>query len=191
MQALEEATRSDPLADVRRRLEPGVVRADALAELDELFRHGTVPSPLPDGFQPGTLVTTSVAGPVDAFVRRVAKLYMPWLGKRFDASEESGINVLRRSSRSQLKALWPSVTPIEAGGTLEVFPFRTWVGPGARDSDISVLKIDYDSEENPDFIIRRILDELIQIDEGFYLGKILFRTAKRWRPVGFFSLQNQ
>mgnify|MGYP006174464395 FL=1 len=56
------------------------------------------------------------------------------------------------------------------------------------DPGLQVLKIDYDSDANPTFMIRRILDELVQLDDGLYLGKILFRTKRAWHPIGFFSL---
>ncbi|HEX9236716.1 MAG TPA: hypothetical protein VF972_10610, partial [Actinomycetota bacterium] len=67
----------------------------------------------------------------------------------------------------------------------------TRVAPGAVDPDVEVLKIDYDFEANPGFLIRRILDEVVQVDAGTYLGKILFRIGPRLRPIGFFSLHRQ
>jgi hypothetical protein len=33
------------------------------------------------------------------------------------------------------------------------------------------------------------LDELVQVDDGLYLGKILYRTSSRYHPIGFFSLE--
>jgi hypothetical protein len=63
------------------------------------------------------------------------------------------------------------------------------VGPGALDPDLEVLKIDYDFEANPGLLIRRILDELVQVGRGVYLGKVLFRLGGRFHPIGFFSLE--
>ena len=74
-------------------------------------------------------------------------------------------------------------------GALEAFPFRTRVEPAALDAGIDVLVIDYDFEANPGFVIRRIRDELVQIDDGFYLGKVLMRFASGYRRIGFFSLR--
>jgi hypothetical protein len=51
------------------------------------------------------------------------------------------------------------------------------------------MKIDYDSEENPRLLIRDILDELVQVVPGAYLGKILLRRAETWRLLGYFALQ--
>jgi hypothetical protein len=190
MEAVAHTRDRDPLADIRMRLEPDAMRARALDELNDLFRSGSPPEPPPSGFQAGTLVTMSLAKPVDSLARRVSKLYMPWMGKSFDVEKSEGINILKKSARSQVKVLWPSYEPREADGRLEVFPFKTRVEPGALDPDVQVLKIDYDFEANPSFLIRRILDELVQIEDGFYLGKILYRTRSDWHPIGFFSLQN-
>jgi hypothetical protein len=181
----------DRLAEVRTLLHPGSVRAKAIDALDDLFRSGSAPDPQPDGPLQGELLTLTVARPVDAAVRGIASLYMPWLGKSFDRDAQTGINLLKPSARTPTKVLWPSYQAVrEMSDRLEVFPFRTRIDTGAVDPALHVLKIDYDFSENPDFIIRRILDELVQIDEGLYLGKILFRTKKAWHPIGFFSLRS-
>ena len=154
-----------------------------------MFRSGSAPDPWPEGFLRGELITMSVARPADAAARAIASIYMPWLGKSFDPSTQSGVNVLSPSGRPPMKVLWPKYEPERVlADRIEVFPFRNRVAAGELDPDIQVLKIDYDFETNPDFLIRRILDELVQIDERLYLGKILFRTKNRWHPIGFFSL---
>ena len=55
------------------------------------------------------------------------------------------------------------------------------------------LKIDYDLPENPSLTVRRVLDELIQLDEGLYLGKAHVRwwwsSRNSWQTVAFFSLR--
>ena len=57
------------------------------------------------------------------------------------------------------------------------------------DPDRSVLKIDYDLEENPSLTVRRVLDELVQIDDNLYLGKAHVRWWwNRWQTVAYFSL---
>lgn len=191
---MQTETRSDPetkLAAIQQRLQPRVMRAGALTELDELFRSGRAPDPRPDGFLPGRLLTMSLTRPTDAFVRWVTGHYMPWLGKSFDAESNEGINILKAGARSQLKVLFRNYEPHRNDrGDLEAFPFRTRIAPGALDPNVEVLKIDYDFEANPDFVIRRILDELVQIEEGLYLGKILYRTRDSWHSIGFFSLRS-
>lgn len=178
------------MSEVRTLLRPSAIRERAISDLDELFRSGSAPDPSPDGPLSGELLTTTVARPADASVRAIASLYMPWLGKSFDREAQTGINLLKPNSRKLLKVAWPNYEPVrEMADRLEVFPFRTHIAPGAVDPGLSVLKIDYDSDANPAFMIRRILDELVQIDDGLYLGKILFRTKKAWQPIGFFSLR--
>jgi hypothetical protein len=190
MDVKEKATGPATLDELVDELQPRVVRARVLASLDELFRDGRTPDPLPSGFLPGRLVTTSVWGPGDAAVLRIARSYMPWLGKSFDPNSSAGVNVLTRSAKAPMKTLWPSYTPErELDDRLECFPFRTRVAPGEVDPEVDVLKIDYDFDANPSFIIRHVLDELVEIGDGTCLGKILYRTGKGFRPIGFFSLE--
>jgi len=114
---------------------------------------------------------------------------MPWLGKSFDPLSQTGVNRFTAGARVPLRMMWPTYRPEGlVGGRLEAFPFRTWVGRGALDPDIDVLKIHYDSEPNPKFPIRRILDELVQVGKGQYLGKVLLWWKGSFRRVGFFSL---
>ena len=191
MQTADRTDTRSTLSDIQKRLRPKAVRAEVIAELDAMFRDGKAPDPQPDGFLPGELVTMSLTRPTDAFVRWLSGLYMPWLGKKFDREANEGINILRPAARSQLKVLWRSYEPnVASDGNLEAFPFRTRIAPGAIDPNVDVLKIDYDYEANPSFIIRHILDELVQIDDGLYLGKILYRTRNSWHPIGFFSLRD-
>ena len=186
---LDNAARElDRLAD---RLHPGRNRGEVLARLDEIFRSGKAPDPWPSGFQSGRLVATSTWGPWDSLVQRIAGLWMPWLGKSFEGSAKSGINYFRQTAATRwwLRLLFPGYRlPPVAGDRIEAFPFRNAVEPGALDPDMQVLKIDYDFEANP-APIRRILDELVQVTPGLYVGKILFRLGGRYYPIGFFSLR--
>jgi hypothetical protein len=54
-----------------------------------------------------------------------------------------------------------------------------------------VLKIDYDSGENPAFLIRDILDELVQVVPNVYHGKVLLGHGEpsRRRLVAYFALR--
>ena len=56
-----------------------------------------------------------------------------------------------------------------------------------------MLKIDYDSDENPTFLIRDILDELVQVVPDVYLGKVLLRYGESSRQsrrlVAYFALR--
>jgi hypothetical protein len=177
------------LDELMESLRPGVHRARALRRIDEMFREGSVPDPLPHGPCPGELVATSTWGPVDAVFQKIAGAWMPWKGKKFDADSGTGVNIMDKSARIPSRIVWPGYTPEAVeGDRMEMFPFRNRIAAGALDEDVKVYKIDYDFDANPKLIIRRILDELVQIDDDFYLGKILLRMGSGWRPIGFFSL---
>ncbi|HEX2371207.1 MAG TPA: hypothetical protein VHI33_01195 [Solirubrobacterales bacterium] len=115
-------------------------------------------------------------------------------GKRFDADARQGDNLRRPSARLPARALWPGYRPEEGpGGLLAAFRFRTYTAPGMVDPDRETLKIDYDSDENPRLLIRDVLDELVEIVAGAYLGRVLIRRGNadspRWQLVGYFALE--
>jgi hypothetical protein len=113
------------------------------------------------------------------------------MGKGFDAGSSTGINRLRPGAHLPMRLLWPGHQPRPAEGAhaVEAFPFRTRIEPGVLDPGTNVLVIDYDFEASPAFIIRRIRDELVQVEDGFYLGKVLMRWRGEMRRIGFFSLR--
>jgi hypothetical protein len=159
--------------------------------LNSTFRHGTPPSEPLEGMYPGKLVTPTTWRVTDPLVRAIAHLWMPWLGKRFYPATETGDNLLVHSARLPSRALWPSYRLQETGdGRFAAFRFRTYTSPGTVDPDIETLKIDYDSPDNPGFLIRNILDELVEVGPGEYLGKVLLRRRDSWRLVGYFSLRS-
>ena len=171
------------------RMRPTVNRSYTLDRLGDLFAGGRIPDPPPQGFLRGRLVSMSIWPPFDSTVRRIAGLWMPWLGKSFDSETSSGINVLQKAAAAPIKVLWPHHPPRrDLGDRIEVFPFKTRAEVGTVDPETKVLKIDYDFDPNPGFVIRDILDELVQIDDGLYLGKILYRWRGLHRPIGYFSL---
>lgn len=186
--------REDPeepglLAD---RLDPRRNRSQVLARLNEIYRSGTAPDPLPEGFMPGRLLGMSVQPQLDGVVRRIAAMWMPWQGKVFDRDTMTGVNRFLPNVRIPMKVVFPRSTPEEATARkVEAFPFRNRIAPGAVDPDLETFKIDYDFDANPDFLIRRILDEVVQIMPGRLLGKILFRVGDRFHPIGYFSLRNE
>lgn len=179
------------IEDIQDRLRPDEARAWAVSRLEELFRSGTAPEPAPEGFLKSTLVMTSTWGWLDAASRHLADLYMPWLGKSFDPSTNSGVNILVPSARTPMRVIWRNYVPErELADRIEAFKFRTRIAPGEVDPDVDVLKIDYDFEANPSLVIRRILDELVQVEDGFYLGKGLLRRQGAWATIGYFSLES-
>ena len=168
-------------------------RAEALDTLNRLFRLGGAPPPL-DGPYRGIFVTPTTFRALDPVLRAIAAAWMPWVGKRFEATATRGDNLLLRSARVPARLFWPGyrLTPL-GEGRFTAFRFRTYLAPGKVDPDREALKIDYDSDENPGFLIRDILDELVEVVPGAYLGKVLLRHGDRsspvWRLVGYFALE--
>ena len=167
-------------------------KADALAadaELNELFRMGTVPSDL-HGPTEGILVMTTTNPKLDKAVRAVTALWMPWQGKRFDSSAGTGDNRLTKSTGVVGKLLWPLYSMRDAEAGKLAFDFKTYVEAGKDDPDLQVMVIDYaDVEKNPRLIIRSVRDELVELVPGVYLGKILFNSGDKYSKIGYFALR--
>lgn len=158
--------------------------------LNALFRSGRPPDPPLDGDYTGELLATRTLPPLDALVRALDRRGLWWLGKSFDAATGRGKNRLHRRFRLIFRLLWPLYRDIldHAPAEIRALPFRTWIGPGVCDPDLPVLKIDYAAEANP-LAVRRVLDELVQVAEEYYLGKAHLRLpGGRFRTVGFFGL---
>ena len=115
------------------------------------FLHGVLPNPKPDGFYQGSVGFKTA-----------------WLGKKFDAQNAVGINVV-----ADRKA-----------GQVDKYPFKTYTGNGLFDQKLFVQKIDYNVKGNP-FWIKWILDEIVEVAPSFaeasagkpgqYLGKMNLR----------------
>ena len=160
------------------------------ADLNELFRLGTPPSGL-DGPTAGMLVMTTTNPALDAAVRTVTALWMPWQGKRFDADAATGDNRMTRSTGLVSKLLWPLYSMRDAESGKLAFDFKTYVEAGKDDPDRQVMVIDYaDVESNPRLLIRSVRDELVELVSGVYLGKILFNTGSdKFSKIGYFALR--
>jgi hypothetical protein len=183
--ARREAWRQIRLAGAR----AGRAPDEAHDTLNRIFRLGVPPNPQLEGQTSGIMVTPTVGRPIDLGLRALASAWLPWTGKRFDAAAAAGDNLLAASARGLARVMWPSYRLEPAGEGYAAFRFRTYVSPGTVDPDRETLKIDYDSNENPGFLIRNILDELVQIVPGAYLGKVLLRRKGDWRLIGYFALE--
>jgi hypothetical protein len=87
--------------------------------------------------------------------------------------------------------VWPGYKFRPLGdGVLSAFDFRTYLAPGISDPDRVVLKIDYDLDLNPRFLIRSILDELVMVGPQTYLGKVHMRRGRTWKLMGYFALRS-
>ncbi|WP_343601089.1 hypothetical protein [Mycobacterium sp.] len=175
------------IAELSKRAKSDAAGADA--ELNELFRLGTPPTDL-DGPTEGILVMTTTNPALDAAVRAVTALWMPWQGKRFDVDAATGDNRLTRSTGLVSKLLWPLYSMRDAEAGKLAFDFTTYVEAGKDDPDRQVMVIDYaDVEKNPRLIIRSIRDELVELVSGAYLGKILFNSGDTYTKIGYFALR--
>ena len=118
---------------------------------EKAFLAGTVPSPLPNG---------TYAGIVPGF-------HFSWQGKKFNATENTGINVFPDGDR---------------------YSFTTSVSKGLLDSSLDVMKIEYNIPSNA-WWLRRILDEIVQTAPGKYLGKLELRLIPGYPfALGYFEL---
>jgi len=166
-------------------------RDQGLAELNRLFRNGSVPMPAPNGRYSGKLIALDIAPGLTQFFQWLAKTWMPWQGKTFHAVHHVGDNIFTQDSYLLARFFNPFYRGFIADkpGTYRAFMFRTYTAQGLVDPDRVVLKIDYDVAGNPLLTVRRVLDELVQIADGLYLGKAHVRWWwGAWQTVAYFML---
>jgi len=141
------------------------------------FASGSAPAPGPDGFYKGAAHLLG-GGPV------------PWLGKTFESSKDLGFNIFTPGGASMLKVMMPFYKHyrLNAEGNTSAYYFKTSTGPGLKDKDTNVFKLDYDSPENP-FLIRIILDEMVEVRPNEFLGKVHMKVFPGYyATIGFFGL---
>jgi|SRR5687767_7000518 len=166
-------------------------RAQGLEELNKLFRSGIPPEHPLDGRYLGELVALDLAPGLTQLFQSITAAWMPWLGKTFNAAQQRGDNIFTQDSYFLARLFNPFYRGFvpDQPGTYRGFAFRTYMAPGLMDTDRSVLKIDYDLRDNPALTVRRVLDELVQIDDNLYLGKAHVRWWwGSWQTVAYFTL---
>lgn len=161
--------------------------------LEQLFECGTPPNGL-DGPADGILVTTTVNPIFDLSAKLATSVWMPWRGKIFDAGHQTGINRLTASSALPARLLWPLYRMSATTEGRAAFEFASGQEPGKIKPRVPVLKIDYQPiTRNPNFLIRQIRDELVELVPGTHLGRILFRLpgplTDRFTNIGYFALR--
>ena len=173
-----------------------VNRVQGFAALNDLFRAGTVPDPALHGHYAGEPIALDLTPGLTPFFQWLANTWMPWQGKTFDASRQRGDNIFTKDSYLLARLFNPLYRGFVNDGpdTYRGFAFQTFTAPGLFDKDRQVLKIDYDLKENPVLTVRRVLDELVQVDDRLYLGKAhvrwWWRAAGGWQTVAYFSLMS-
>jgi hypothetical protein len=104
---------------------------------------------------------------------------------------------LRRLARSP-RFVWQGKTLVAGGGhnrvdlggvlgRQNIFPFATSVAPSLFDGKPTIA-IDYDRPENP-WWMRRVHDEIREVEPGLFLGLDLWRTARRSVGLVWFALE--
>jgi hypothetical protein len=167
-------------------------RKAGLHRLNELFAQGVVPSPALNGHYRGALLTTSVNPLMDALTRTLFAWWLPWKGKTFNAAAQTGDNIFTNDGLWLSRIVFPGYkgSIADEPGRSRALVFRTYRGAGKDDPGLQVLKIDYDLEVNPSFVVRDVLDELVQVGEGYYLGKAHLHWQSRWSCAAYFTLAN-
>lgn len=167
----------------------GLGAASESETLQQLFELGRPPEGL-NGPTDGVPVM-SVSNPlIDLPVRQLARLWKPWEGKIFYADAGIGINRLSSSAIVPTRLLWPTYRVQRLPSGPAAFEFVSSAGPGRIAPRIPVLHIDYHPVRKNPRLIRRILDELVEVVPGTYLGRILFRLpAGRFANIGYFALR--
>lgn len=166
-------------------------RQTALKSLDDMFRAGRPPQGLGGRYQ-GEMLAVDIAPVVTPFVTALQERYRLWQGKRFDLATGSGDNVLSNDVSPALRLFLPLYRGRrpDTETTFRALQFRTYIAPALFDPDTPVLKIDYDIPGNPSLTIRRVLDELVELADGYYLGRAYVRWwGLGWRRVAYFSLR--
>jgi hypothetical protein len=144
------------------------------------FVKGSVSGPAPYGFFNGSAYLLG-GGPV------------PWLGKSFESSNNLGFNIFTPQGASLLKLLTPlyKLFRVNGEGNTDAYFFKTRRGSALKDPSLDVIKLDYDLKENP-FLIRIILDEIVETAPKEYLGKVHLKVFPGfYSTIGFFGLRQQ
>ncbi len=172
----------------------GADRAGSIATLNYIFKMGSSPSPALDGRYRGELITPTMYPALDSFGRAVGRVWLPWMGKRFNHATSSGDNVFTPSARIVGRLFWPRFSDYSPykPGLYTAFDFTTYEGPGLEDHEITTLKLDYGSRANPALLVRSIIDEVVQISGDYYLGKAFLKgRSGALRLAAFFALRRQ
>lgn len=169
----------------------GSDRHASLATLNAIFDLGTAPHPPMSGDYRGELLTSTLFGPFDTCARFLSRFWLPWKGKHFDPATSTGYNYLTPGGHGASRLTWPLYKHAAPAlnGLYRYFNFNTSTGPAVGAHSVTALKLDYNLPENPIFLVRSVLDELVQISGGYYLGKAYLRSRNRhYRLAAFFAL---
>ncbi len=147
------------------------------SKFQKQFTEGRIPTQKPDGFYTGA-------------AHLVPLKNVPWLGKSFSSAEDTGFNIFTPTGAKLLKLTTPlyKFFAVNNDGNSRAYNFNTFVGNGLKDKDLQVVKLNYDAPENP-FLIRIILDEIVEIAPEQFLGKVHLKVFPSfYSTIGYFGL---
>ncbi len=123
-------------------------------------------------YQKQFLAGTLPANLPDGFYKGSADFpVFTWKGKRFDATGKTGVNVFASGA-----------------STADKYPLTLGTAEGIRDTKLGVVTLDYNRPENP-FWLRPVLDEMVEIAPGTFLGKIHYRLIPFFPfSIGYFKM---
>jgi hypothetical protein len=135
-------------------------------ELEALFLGGTIPADMSalDNHPKGRMV--AVRGlhklPVHKVIVAASKhVRFPWDGKSLSSTGDLTSDGINR---------------MKLGVNLNLFPFKTRIEPSVIDGEPAIY-LDYEQKGNPIFI-KKIRDELREIEPGLFLGPAMWKTGK-------------
>jgi hypothetical protein len=165
-------------------------RPTGLTALESVFATGDAPHQL-RGPMRGRFVASTIGHHLDPLFEAFTSLWLPWKGKTFDPDAESGRNLFTAGARRMMRVTLPKYRTSDEGACgYGAFRFITSTGPSAFTTGVDVLRIDYrDVPENPSWPVRKILDELVMIDDGLYLGQALMEFRGSLRRAAWFVLE--
>ena len=118
------------------------------------------------------MIATTCGYGLDGAFEALGRLWMPWRGKTFSRQAAEGVNLFTAGGRRAIRVVCPRYQGLgdDESGT-SAFRFVTSVGESVTHPGLTVLRLDYRAvAENPTFPVRRVLDELVQVDDGQFLG---------------------
>jgi hypothetical protein len=168
-----------------------VDRRRALGEIEACFAAGALAEQL-DGRYDGRVLATTFGVFLDLPFRWITNLWMPWKGKVLSAERTEGRNLFTSGFRIPKRIFWPGYRGEEAAGPgmFTTYRFTTRSGPSPFTPGVTSFKIDYDLPESPRFLIRSILDEVVQIDDGLFLGQALIKWRGDFQRAAWFQLRS-
>lgn len=166
-------------------------RRDDRTALHELWLAGDVPS-IPPGRTLGKNLGRQHSTPAARRTNLVNRIDDPWIGKTI--GEHEGYNRLKLHSAPLVYALARKVPPRLEGRELALFGFDVETTSGAIEPTREVMALKYDPARhgNPAggiLPLARIRDEIVELIDGLYVARVLYREGGQFKHIGAFALR--